>query len=145
MDRHTGKKPKSIKSPQYDSGTLGIALGSANAPKIDYPIFCFRHLINGYSLDGCNKEQKAHFVSKLAKMAQQTWDDLDGADHWSGSGFEKIPKDQIKGRLPAIVTEDVEKLYVMRFNGKHYRMIGHRSDHIYYLTHVDITLSAYGH
>lgn len=143
MDRHRPLKKK-IKGGGLNQGQIRVA-DSVNAPKLDYPVFCFKHLINGYKLDICTNEQKSFFVSKLVKMAQQTWQTLMTADHKSGAGFELLPKSQIKGTLPSIITEDVSKVYVMRFNGTSYRMIGHRSDEIYHITHIDVNLSAYKH
>lgn len=144
MDKRTGKKSKTIIGPKYDRGVFGISLSSANAVIPDYPVFSLSHLMTGYSVNDCNKEQKAHFISKLAKMAHQTWDDLENSSHWSGAGFEKIAKESFKVSLPKIITEDVQKLYVMRFK-EEYRMIGNRSDNVYYITHIELDKSAYNH
>lgn len=144
MRHRNGKKTK-IKQPGYDKGNLGVSLSSATPQKtFDYPIFCLKHLINGYTLQECSKELKSSFATKLYMMAQQTWTDLETKDHKSG-GFEGIPREQIKAKLPDIVTEDVSKLHVMRFNGKTGRIIGLRSDHILHITHIEIDKSAYNH
>jgi len=143
MDRRHPPKQK-LKGGKLNEGQIKVA-DSVNARKIDYPIFCFKHLMSGYKLDDCSLEQKAYFISKLVKMAQQTWQTLMTSDHKSGAGFELIPKEQMKVTFPSIITEDVQKIYVMRFNGDNYRILGNRSDEVYHITHIDVNLSAYKH
>jgi hypothetical protein len=145
MDKRSRPKPKAIKGAPLNQGSQVKVAASAYVAKIDYPIFCFRHLVNGYKLEDCDTDQRSLFIAKLVKMAQQSWQTLVTSDHWSGAGFEHMPRKQIVAPLPAIITDDVSKFYVMRFNGKSYRIIGHRSDHIFHVTHIDTKLTAYKH
>jgi len=145
MDRRTGAKSKRPKPPEPDRGNNRFKLTSASAQRFDYPIFCLKHLVTGYTLRECDKKLSSLFASKLYFMAQQTWINLENGDHKSGAGFEQIPKEQFKMRMPAIVTEDVSKLHVMRFNGKSGRIVGLRSDEVLHITHIEIDKSAYDH
>lgn len=111
----------------------------------DYPLFCFKHILSGYKVDDCEEAQKALLLSKMAKMSQQTWQVLMTSDHLSGSGLESIPVSQFTASMPAIITQDVNKLHVMRFGGTSHRLIGHRRGGIFHITHVDVNLTAYPH
>jgi len=147
-DRRGDRKKnfRKIKSPEVYKGNSDIKLASSyNVPIIDYPIFCFKHLLGGYSLKDCDKDAKAHLLDKIEMMTQKTWNDLFISDHYSGAGFETIPTKQFSTSMPLIVTQDVDKLYVIRFNGKSHRLIGMRSGHIFHITHIDLNLSAYSH
>jgi hypothetical protein len=111
----------------------------------DYPIFCFRHILNGYKVEDCSEGQRAALISKIAKMSQQSWQDLMTTSHWSGAGFEHVEVSSFNVSMPSIITEDVSKLLVMRFSGTSHRLIGHRRGSTFHVTHVDVELSAYSH
>jgi|GEM_PF-3364173 hypothetical protein len=147
-DKHGDRKKtlKKIKSPSAYRGNSQVKLTSSYDVKIDdYPIFCFKHLTGGYSLSECGTEEKAHFVDKLLVMTHKTWNDLFTGYHVSGAGFELVPVSRFNTPMPSIVTRDVDKLYVMRFNSMNHRMIGIRSDNTFHITHIDIKLTAYQH
>ena len=138
-------KQKKIKKQLAQQGIrVGVA-DSANVPKIDYPVFCFKHLMPGYSVNDCSAEQKAHLLDKLAYMTQKTWQDLNFSAYKNGAGFEQLDKGSMNVPLPSIVTDDVSKLHVIRFNSMNHRLIGMRSGHTYHITHIDIGLTAYNH
>lgn len=124
-----------------------MALGSVATPILDYPVFCLKHLVKNYTLDECDKKLKGLFVSKLYFMSQQKWIDLELGNHKSGAGFEMLPKEQITAALPSIVTDDVSKLHVIRFNGKTGRIIGLKSRDIFHITHIEVNKNkpAYNH
>lgn len=135
-----------MKKPSVYSGDRVKVSESFKIPTADYPVFSFRHLVSGYTIDDClDKQERSDLLGKLSVMSQKTWSILDTSDHLHGGGFEKIPRKKIKTPLPAIMTEDIDKLYVMRFNGLSSRIIGFRSQNVYHVTHIDTKLSAYNH
>lgn len=137
--------PHSIRQPDFNtSGRVGVA-SSVNAPKINYPMFSFKYIITDFDTSKCDYKQKAALIDKLMIMTQKTWLELLTSNYKSGAGFELMPKKQIRAKLPEIITDDVDKLHVIRFGGRKYRLIGHKSDHIFYVTHIDTKLSAYDH
>lgn len=118
---------------------------SAVDQDIDYPVFCFRHVAQGYRVVDCTASQSVSLLEKLSKMSQQSWQDLMTSSHWSGAGFESIPLGQIHAPMPSIVTEDVSKLLVMRYGGTDHRLLGLRSGPVFHITHIDPTRSTYSH
>ncbi len=137
---------RKFKSPDVYRGNSSVKLtSSVGAQQIDYPIFSFKHIVGGYGVDCCNKQEKCDLLGKLNVMSQKTWGELMRGSHESGAGFEKIPKNQIKSSLPGLITEDVSELYSIRFNSLSSRLIGHKSDHIFHITHIDVKLKAYEH
>lgn len=134
-----------IKRPALNESGDIKPTSSVDAPRIDYPVFCFRHLVRGYAICDCDKEQKAHLIDKLSVMTQKTWQDLNFGYNKKGAGFEKIPVNQFLAQIPKIVTDDVSKLWVIRFNNMNHRIIGLRKENIYHITHIDVDLTAYKH
>lgn len=141
------RKPKKAELlPVKLSGNSGLPLSpSANQVASEYPVFCLRHLYRGFTINDCDKVQKACLVEKLSRMAQCSWYQLETGSHWTGAGFEKLPKSSMNVGLPSIVTDDVGKLHSMRFGGSKYRLIGIRSGGVFHITHVDVELKAYPH
>ncbi len=148
VDKHSNKKYSAsrLKNPPTNSGSRVKLTSSYSVPVIDYPIFSFKYLVSGYGVNDCNdKQAKSDLLGKLYVMSQKTWTDLEIGNHKSGAGFEKIPRKQFKTSLPVVVTEDIDKLYSMRFNSLSSRLIGFRSSHIFHITHIDTNLSSYKH
>lgn len=146
-DKHGNKKRqlKKLKSPDFYNGASVKLASSVSVQQIDYPVFSFKHIVSGYGVDECDKQAKCDLLGKLNVMSQKTWGELMRGSHQSGAGFEKISRNQIKTSLPSTITEDVSELYSIRFNSLSSRLIGHRSDHIFHITHIDVGLKAYNH
>ncbi|HTE21806.1 MAG TPA: hypothetical protein VK674_02085 [Candidatus Limnocylindria bacterium] len=146
MAKQKGRKPpKKIKRPELNQGVLVSPTSAINTPVDGYPIFCFKHLVKGYTLDECQKNDKVNFIGKLIYMTQKSWRQLMLDAYKSGAGFETIKKHQIKTALPTIVTEDVSTLYCIKFNTKKSRILGHKSGNIFHVTHIDVSCTAYDH
>ena len=137
---------KKLRNPDVYKGNESVKLtDSVVSTQIDYPVFSFKHVVSGYGVKECDKQAKCDLLGKLAVMSQKTWSELLRGSHFSGAGFEKIPRKQIKTSLPKSLTEDVSELYSIRFNSLSSRLIGHKSGHIFHITHIDVNLSAYDH
>ena len=87
------------------------------------PLFCFKHLDLNVSLKGCDHITYKHFVHRLCKMSELTWEQINRSGKHQ-LGFELIPKKQIKQKkFPPIVTDDMEKLPVFRYTGDNHPFV----------------------
>ncbi len=112
----------------------------------DYLIFSLKNLVNGYDLksEKCTDYIRSQLLLKLQTTCCHTWNMLFTKDKQSG-GLEILDKSIFKIPMPACVTEDINHLYVLRFNSQKSRLIGYRSDNIFHIIFVDIDLSTYNH
>lgn len=101
----------------------------------EHPIFCFRFIHKDYSLDQCDNDQKAAFVTQLSLLSQLSWQKLI-LTHRHGSGSEKINIDSLKAKPPDFITEDVEHLIVFRYQGKK-PFVGHRNRFIFHVIFIE--------
>lgn len=99
-------KKKSIVKPIED---IKDDIGGEN--KINYPIFCFKHLQN-VSIKGCDANVYMSLIERIRKLEDLGWSEINKSPRHS-YGYEGIPINQIKPSLPAFVSEDVEKLYAL--------------------------------
>lgn len=105
--------------------------------KVDYPVFCFRHLQtkpNGDYKFYCD------FVQRLKMLCNSTWKDIRVA-HKHGIGTEKMPINRIKPQLPPFVTPDVTDLIVFRANGDNRPFLGLVNDHIFHVIFLEETFN----
>lgn len=130
---------------------LKNASSSYNSPQLqranddnDNIVFSFQSLQNGYDLNhkSLTKENKVQLLKKLVEISKTTWNSLILKD--KKSGFELIDKSIITG-LPNVVTEDISKLYILRFASQDCRIIGFRQDNVYHILYIDPDLSLYRH
>ena len=112
----------------------------------DYFIFSFRYLQKDYGLDHkrLTKEYKLQLLSKLIRTTNMTWLQLELKNKRDG-GLEKIPKNCLKKSLPSVVSDDIDKLYVLRFASQECRLIGFRRGNIFFVLFIDPDLSLYNH
>ncbi len=97
---------------------------SSNNNIFDYPVFSFKNMQNGnYHLDSCEKDEKAKLVSKLAKIGQFSWVELQSKGR-KQLGYEKIHKNSIKKASTDFLTDDVQ-LIAFRAIGEA-SMVGYR-------------------
>ncbi len=115
---------------------------TASEPKIDYPIFCFKHL----KLD-FKKDHKFYFsfIERIHKLSNLTWNQINVADR-HGFGIEKLPVGQIKPELPKFVTPDVTDLTVFRANGDNRPFLGLRKNNVFHVIFLEETFGdVYNH
>jgi len=97
--------------------------------------------MNMAHFDGCDKDEKAAFISKLCRLSQIPWDEIQSSGRYK-MGFEWMPQGAIKVPLPDI-TEDAP-IMVFRYNGMK-AMLGYRVGHTYYPFWLDVNFTAYPH
>lgn len=112
----------------------------------DYLIFSLKNLVDGYGLKSeyCNDYIRSQLLLKLQTLCCNTWSTLFTKNKQSG-GVEIINKTAFKVSLPSCITDDINYLYVLRFNGQNSRLIGYRSGNVFQAIFVDVDLSTYRH
>ena len=110
--------------------------------KIDYPVFCFKHLHKDYSINSCKNEDKLFLIERLHKLSQMTWTQIQLAPK-HGLGSEKIERDSIIPSIPAQITADV-KFLALRYYGLK-PIVGYRSGSIFHIVYIDYNFTVYPH
>lgn len=64
---------------------------------------------------------------------------------YGGNLIEIIDRIIFNVPLPSCITDDVDYLYVLRFDGQNARLIGYRSSNTFRAIFVDVDLSTYEH
>lgn len=109
------------------------------------PVFCFRYLVNGYSLAECGHTDAAAFLAKLKSLCDLTWQTIQNSNR-RGQGHEKIPIAQLRCARPQRATEDVKELLCFRFPGEHpARFLGLRHGRVFEVYIIDAGGQVYSH
>lgn len=101
--------------------------------EIDYPIFCFKHLVLN-----CNGEYEFYyrFIERISKLSGLTWSQIN-LEHRHGYGHEKMPIKQIKPSIPNFITPDVENLTVFRANSDKRPFLGIRRGNVFHIIFME--------
>lgn len=126
---------KSINQPAYKKGREGKILSTVGIENFEHPLFCFRFIHKDFSLDQCSKEHRISFIEKLMKLSQVNWQDLIKC-HRHGLGFEKMPMNKLKARLPASISAEFEELLAFRYHGKR-PFLGYRNRFIFHVIFIE--------
>lgn len=104
----------------------------------------FQYLQDRYGIENrkLDKDKKVQLLKKLVYITKSTWSEL--VLHNKKGGFEMLRK-TVFNNLPSVVTEDIDKLYVLRFASQKCRLVGFRQGVIYYVLYIDPDLSLYEH
>jgi hypothetical protein len=138
------KNSNRLKPKQPDKGERLSAPPPAHNPELLPPKFCLRGMRRGYSIEDCEKDERAAFASRLYELSRSKWSELRQMPR-HGQGFETLPANAIKGDgIPAEITDDVDIL-VFRFSGKK-AMVGYRSkDGVFNIVWLDRAFKLYDH
>ena len=135
-------KPKFRPKIQLNQGKH-IRVPTIEMPDFDYPIFCFKHLHKDHDLDKCTEFEKKALMEKVVKLSQLSWKDIQNAPR-HGLGTEKIAINSIRPSCPSFITEDVEHLLALRFDGMK-PVLGHRNRFVFHLIFIDRDFTVYKH
>ena len=103
--------------------------------KIDYPLFCFKHLQTN-SIKDCTKYKFYYdFIFRMKKLSELGWKEIEKSDKHS-FGTEKITHDMIKQTLPPQITPEVT-LYAFRANGNNLPFVGYREGNIFHIIFIE--------
>ncbi len=131
-----------IKGQEPNKGSK-IKLSITGEQKIDYPVFCFRHLHQNYSLESCQTEDREKLVERLYQLSKMSWQDIQLSNK-HGFGSEKIKRHTIKPSIPKEISEDVDFFLALRYNGKK-PIVGYRNGAIFHLVYIDYNFTVYSH
>lgn len=109
----------------------------------EYPVFCFRYLHKEYGINSCTQQQKAALLEKIDKWRNMTWDEIRLAPR-HGLGYEKIARSSIKPPMPAFVTNEVDHLLALRFDGMAPILV-QRRNFVMHLIFIDPKMECYKH
>ena len=113
------------------SGKLNIFL----PPMIDYPLFSFKHL-QKVSFDGDVKAKFFQdFLLRLKKYSDLGWKQM-ATEKRHDYGWEYLPQDRMKNKLPAAVTPEVQLMVLRSANDKR-AMVGFREWNIYHVIFIE--------
>ncbi len=140
-----GQNRSKIKAPEANKGAHLIALKTQDYNKIPV-IFSLRHIQNGkYCFSQLDQKQKSDFAEALFRRKDFTWNDYHQIPKES-LGYELLPFCCLKiASKPICVTEDLDKVIVIRFSGNDGRIVGFREKNIYYVLWVDCCFELYDH
>ncbi len=140
----------SIPNPLFAKGehiSLGESSVFSSLDKIDYPLFCFRHLHKDYNIDECLRADKSfsrQLLKRIGTSSQMSWSEIKFADR-RGHGTEKISCSSIKKSIPSTITEDVKDFLSFYFNGTKGRLIGFKNQMVFHVVYIDTKLEVYNH
>lgn len=132
-----------IKGGRHNLGPRLGSVATTGRPSIlNYPVFCLRHLQDGYDVVDCQHDDQRQLVTKLRRLSRLDWSQVEQADR-HGNGKENIEQRRVRRPMPALVTGDV-KLWAIRFSGKK-PMVGFRSGDIFHILWLDHSFDLYPH
>jgi hypothetical protein len=103
--------------------------------QIDYPLFSFKHL-QKVSFDGDVKAKFFQdFLLRLKKYSDLGWKQM-ATEKRHDYGWEYLPQDRMKNKLPAVVTPEVQLMVLRSANDKR-AMVGFREWNIYHVIFIE--------
>lgn len=109
-----------------------------------HPVFCFKYQHGKYNIQSCDSNQKSAFIDQICLLSGMTWEQIQFAPK-HGAGSEKIAiSKKMRQKCPSFITNDVEFLLALRFNGKMPFLV-HRDKFIAHVIFVDTEFEVYGH
>lgn len=99
-------------------------------------------MVSGFSIDECNKDEKAQILDALSKRSKCSWGTIKAA-HRHGIGTETIARASIRASIPAVLTEDTA-IIAMRCIGMA-PMVGYRDGPVFHIVWIDREYKLYKH
>src|SRR5665213_2021853 len=90
------KNRNKLKPKQVDSGKRLSPPQPVLDPEALPPKFCLRGMRKGYSVEDCEKDERAAFASRFYELSRSTWKELRQMPR-HGQGWETLARDAIKG------------------------------------------------
>lgn len=88
-------------------------------------------------LKGCPQKQLQSFVERLHRLASLGWSEIRRSRRHE-YGCEYLPKDAIKQALPPIITDDVSKVMVFRYDNENHPFIGVQTENTIQLIALEV-------
>jgi len=136
-------KNKRLKPTPPDGGKRLSSPAPVTDPDTLPPKFCLRGMRAGFSINDCEKDEKAAFAARLFELSRSSWAELRQMPR-HGQGWEKLERNAIRGGIPSEITADVD-IIAFRFCGKA-PMVGYRSqDGVFNIIWLDRSFTLYDH
>lgn len=142
---HTNKKNKSkkkesaiiargfIKLPEFERNINQADVERLS--QIDYPLFSFKYLQN-VSFNGDVKAKFfQNFLLRLKNYSDLGWNEM-STDNRHNYGWEFLPQERMKNKLPNAVTPEVQLMVLRSANDKR-AMVGFREWNIYHIIFIE--------
>lgn len=127
-----GKNGYKVKKPKVD---ISVEKRVSGEYSIDYPVFCFRYF-QKECLKSCSESQIKDFFDRLQRLGELGWNEINkGGRH--DYGWEMLPVEQIKKTLPPLITPDIPRLMVFRYNNANYPFVAHRNGNILHILLIE--------
>ncbi|WP_196757837.1 hypothetical protein [Gluconobacter potus] len=137
------KKRSRISRQDPENGKLIKAVESGKTSSDSQkPLFCFEHMVSGYDINECERNEKAQILSALYTRSRMSWSELRTAPR-HGLGYEKIARTSINPTVPEVITEDVD-IIAFRCIGLA-PMIGYKDGNIFRIVWIDREFKVYDH
>jgi len=120
-----------IKKP-HDGGNK---IQSPKHTKIDYPVFCFKHLQWG-NIRKEDGQSLKDFIARAQKLENLGWNEIHASSRHS-YGMEQIPVRMIKPQLPPFVSPDVKNLTAFRYTGSNLPFLALRNGNILHVIFIE--------
>lgn len=131
------------KQPKTDKFKHTPTDSRISMPDHKHPIFCFRYLQADHDFEKCEADEKRQFLEQMMRLSKMTWEEINLAPR-HGLGSEKISMASIKPKCPDFITDDVNYLLALRFDGKKPFLV-HRDRFIAHVIFIDNKFSVYNH
>lgn len=138
MGKKRFKKPEVGKSKRIRQPTETDVIPAEQ----QHPVFSLRYLQGDYCLTKCQEDQKAAFATKMYRLSQLTWSQIQSQDRHK-LGYERISKNSIKAPIPNHIKPDVN-LLAFRCFGK-LPMLGYREGYVFHVVWLDRNGTLYPH
>lgn len=125
-------KNKRVKIPSID---LSVEKRPLDEFLIDYPVFCFKYF-QKECLKSCSESQIKNFFDRLQRLGELGWKEINKSGRHD-YGWEMLPTDQIKKKLPSFITPDISRLMVFRYNNDNYPFVAHRNGNILHILLIE--------
>jgi len=142
-----GKKRKSLKKPvgetkRTETSHLKSSVATSGSTLNEHPIFCLRHIVNGFCINDCSDKSHGHsFAKKLRELAQLDWKTILNAPR-DGQGCEKIDTSALKFEVPPALLKGQDFVLSFRINQRS-RLIGIKNGATLQIIAVDPHHNAY--
>lgn len=110
-------------------------ISTDNIKKIDYPIFCLKHL-QWNSIKKGDAKLFRSFIERIQKLEELGWENINKSDRHS-FGTEQMPITSLKHKVPTFVTPDVKTLCVFRYTGNNLPFLALRNGNILHVIFIE--------
>ena len=103
--------------------------------RIDYPVFSFKHLQDVSFVECKDAKFFKGFLKRLKRYSELGWKQM-ATDKKHGYGWEILPQESMKPKLPKFVTPEVD-LMVLRASNDNKALVGFREWNVFHVLFIE--------